>query len=209
MYDLTPFAGQPIAVRFRLISDCIYQRDGWFIDDVRITVAAQGPLPPVAKDRSFDTTENVAAVVTLLATDPNPATTLSMIVTSLPAHGQLVDPNAGPIVSVPHTVANNGNILQYNPATNYQGPDSFNYKANDGALDSNTATVKLTIGTPVPIYNFPLDVDPGWIAEGQWAFGQPGGAGGGGSIGCRACCFRVSWPTAWDSGGGQGQHEHL
>ncbi|HKQ50575.1 MAG TPA: S8 family serine peptidase [Phycisphaerae bacterium] len=177
-YDLTPFAGRPIYVRFRLTSDGIYQRDGWFIDDVRITVAAQGPLPPVAKDRSFDTAENVTAVVTLLATDPNPATTLSMVITSLPSHGQLVDPNSGPIASVPHTVASNGNILQYNPATNYQGPDSFTYKANDGALDSNTATVKLTIGTPVPIYNYPLDVDPGWIAEGQWAFGQPGGADG-------------------------------
>lgn len=183
VHDLTPFAGQPIAVRFRLISDGVFQRDGWFIDDVRITVAAQGPLPPVAKNRSFDTTENVPAVVTLLATDPNPATSLSMIILSLPAHGQLNDPNAGAIVSAPYTVASNGNILQYVPALNYQGPDSFTYKANDGALDSNVATVSLTIGTPVPIYNFPFDTDPGWLAEGEWAFGQPSGIGGDPTIG--------------------------
>src|SRR5439155_22747635 len=31
------------------------------------------------------------------------------------------------------------------PAANYNGPDSFTYKANDGALDSNIATVTITV----------------------------------------------------------------
>src|SRR5207248_2271593 len=33
----------------------------------------------------------------------------------------------------------------YTPAANYNGPDSFTYKANDGSADSNTATVSITV----------------------------------------------------------------
>ena len=48
-----------------------------------------------------------------------------------PAHGSL-------------TLNANGSFT-YTPAANYNGPDSFTYKANDGALDSNTATVSITV----------------------------------------------------------------
>src|SRR6185295_377289 len=34
----------------------------------------------------------------------------------------------------------------YQPEANFRGVDSFTYKANDGSLDSNVATVTLTIG---------------------------------------------------------------
>src|SRR5207302_8687149 len=33
----------------------------------------------------------------------------------------------------------------YTPVANYNGPDSFTFKANDGSLDSNVATVNLTV----------------------------------------------------------------
>src|SRR5262249_21087123 len=36
----------------------------------------------------------------------------------------------------------------YSPAPNYHGPDSFTYRANDGTVDSNVATVSITV-TPV------------------------------------------------------------
>ncbi len=35
--------------------------------------------------------------------------------------------------------------LTYNPDTNYVGPDSFTFKANDGTIDSNIATVSITV----------------------------------------------------------------
>src|SRR5207249_4477827 len=41
-----------------------------------------------------------------------------------------------------------GSSRTYTPAANYNGPDSFTFKANDGTVDSNVATVSLTI-TPV------------------------------------------------------------
>src|SRR5207237_3811156 len=33
----------------------------------------------------------------------------------------------------------------YTPAANYNGPDSFTFKANDGTVDSNIATVTITV----------------------------------------------------------------
>src|SRR6185369_16963584 len=33
----------------------------------------------------------------------------------------------------------------YTPAANYNGADSFSYKANDGSLDSNVVTVSLSV----------------------------------------------------------------
>jgi hypothetical protein len=41
-----------------------------------------------------------------------------------------------------------------------------------------TRDVTLQVGIPEVIYSFPLDTDPGWQTEGQWAFGQPTGQGG-------------------------------
>jgi MYXO-CTERM domain-containing protein len=38
--------------------------------------------------------------------------------------------------------------------------------------------VGLTIGDPSEQYEWPLDSDPGWTTEGEWAFGQPTGNGG-------------------------------
>ena len=40
---------------------------------------------------------------------------------------------------------NTDGSFTYTPAANYNGSDSFAYKVNDGAADSNLATVSLTI----------------------------------------------------------------
>src|SRR5439155_15753931 len=57
--------------------------------------------------------------------------TLSAILVSQPTHGALnLNTNGG---------------FTYLPATNYNGADSFTYRANDGALDSGIATVNITI----------------------------------------------------------------
>ena len=44
-------------------------------------------------------------------------------------------------------------------------------------LGSSTRSVNLTVRPP-RVYFFPLDTDPGWTRQGQWAFGHPAGAGG-------------------------------
>jgi C1A family cysteine protease len=42
-----------------------------------------------------------------------------------------------------------------------------------------TRSIGLQIGEPVPMLTFTLDSDPGWATQGEWAFGQPTGQGGG------------------------------
>src|SRR5262249_11914186 len=56
---------------------------------------------------------------------------LSAVLVSGPAHGTLA--------------LNADGSFTYTPAANYNGADSFTYKANDGALDSNVATVAITV----------------------------------------------------------------
>lgn len=178
-YDLSAFAGQAIKIRFHIQTDETIQRDGWFIDEVRVSVATLGNLPPVATDVEVETNTNSNAIAQFFATDPNVGTVLSFVVTSLPQHAQLIDPfDSTMINSVPYTVKNNGFVVVIDPELNYEGPDAFTYEASDGSLPSNTADVSLSIGTPIVAYDFPLNVDPDWLTEGDWQFGVPQGLAG-------------------------------
>jgi agmatine deiminase len=55
--------------------------------------------------------------------------------------------------------------------------------AHDADLNSgeDVSDADFTIAHPPPapqaVYSFPLDADPGWTTEGQWAFGDPAGLG--------------------------------
>jgi hypothetical protein len=73
--------------------------------------------------------KNTQQSITLTATDPNNDPLTYSIVTP-PAHG---------------TLSGTAPNLTYNPALDYVGPDSFTFKANDGTLDSNVATVSITV----------------------------------------------------------------
>ncbi|MFL5931617.1 MAG: Ig-like domain-containing protein [Gaiellaceae bacterium] len=95
--------------------------------------AAQANRPPLASDRAAETPEDTTKELTVAGSDPD-GDPLSFAVVSGPGHGAL-----GPLV---------GDRVTYTPAPNYNGPDSFTFKANDGALDSNVATFRLTV-TPV------------------------------------------------------------
>ena len=98
---------------------------------VTITVGAQND-PPVAGNQSVSTAENVAVNITLMGSDvDNDPLTYSVV--TPPAHGVL----SGTAPS-----------LTYTPAANYNGPDSFTFKVNDGTVDSNVASVSITV-TPV------------------------------------------------------------
>jgi hypothetical protein len=89
---------------------------------------------PVAQDGSFHGSEDTVITNALVATDVD-GPQLSYIVVNQPAHGSA-------------TINANG-IFSYTPTANFNGADSFTFKANDGSLDSNVATVTLTV-FPVP-----------------------------------------------------------
>jgi hypothetical protein len=94
---------------------------------------------PVASAQTATTTEDVAKAIVLTASDVD-GDTLTYAVVAGPAHG---------------TLSGSAPNLTYTPAANYSGADSFSFKANDGTVDSNVATVTITV-TPVndpPIAN--------------------------------------------------------
>ena len=92
-------------------------------------------LPPVANNDAYatpqDTVLNVAAAG-ILANDSDPeGHALTVTVTGQPSHG--------------HLSLGAGGAFSYTPDAGYFGSDSFTYTVSDGALDSNSATVQLTI----------------------------------------------------------------
>jgi VCBS repeat-containing protein len=101
---------------------------------VTITVSAVNDAPTAATDTyssAEDTTLTVAAPG-VLSNDGDPdGNTLSAVLVAGPSHGAL-------------TLNANGSFT-YTPTANYNGSDSFTYRASDGSLTSNLATVTLTV----------------------------------------------------------------
>ena len=91
---------------------------------------------PVAASQSVSTTSGSPINITLNATDAE-GDKLTYSVVAQPANGRV-------------TIA--GNVATYTSNAGYVGPDSFSFKANDGQLDSNTATVNISVeaGGEVP-----------------------------------------------------------
>ena len=93
--------------------------------------------------------------------------------------GNDTDVDGNPLTAAVVTVPTHGTLtlnadgsFTYTPALNYNGSDSFTYKANDGTADSNTATVTITVGAandaPVATGR-QLQRDGGHAADGRGA----------------------------------------
>ena len=95
-----------------------------------LTVTSPVDNPPTADSRTVTTAEDTAVGIVLTGSDPDAADTLSFIVVTQPAHGVLSG-----------TAPN----LTYTPAADFNGADSFTFKINDGTVDSNTATVAISV----------------------------------------------------------------
>src|SRR5262249_47289336 len=90
---------------------------------------------PVAGNDAYTTAEDTPLTVAaagVLGNDSDlEGSTLTAVLVSGPAHGTL-------------TLNGNGSFT-YTPNAHYNGAHSLTYKANDGGLNSNVATVSLTI----------------------------------------------------------------
>jgi VCBS repeat-containing protein len=108
---------------------------------------------PVAVDDNFVVNEDGMLVVPaagVLANDTDAdSPVLTAAVVAAPTHGTVVFNTDGSFV--------------YTPGLNFFGVDSFTYKANDGSLDSNTATVTITVAAvnDAPVAND----DTNWAKE--------------------------------------------
>jgi len=102
---------------------------------VSVAVTPVGNDAPVAINNGWqmdeDATLNIAAPGLLVNDSDADGDTLTAIKVTDPAHGTVT--------------LNPDGSFTYKPVANYYGPDSFTYKANDGVLDSNIATVTFAI----------------------------------------------------------------
>ncbi len=105
---------------------------------VSITVTPVNDVPVAVVDGPYTTAEDIAFSVTsngLLTNDTdidNDPLTASIV--SAPLHGTVnLQPNG---------------LFTYTPQSNYNGPDTFSYRASDGVAQSNTIIINITI-TPV------------------------------------------------------------
>jgi len=95
---------------------------------VTITIIAVDD-PPVASDGSASTNENQGVAIALVATDID-STTLTYEIVTQPAHG---------------TLTGTAPTMVYTPSAHYYGTDSFTFRASDGILPSNLATISISI----------------------------------------------------------------
>src|SRR4029077_12944866 len=101
---------------------------------VSITVTAVNDAP-VATNGALTTLEDTPGTGTLAATDVDgDALTFSIVANGSKGTATITNATTG--------------AYTYTPNPNANGADSFTFKAHDAALDSNTATVTVTI-TPV------------------------------------------------------------
>ncbi|HXR41448.1 MAG TPA: Ig-like domain-containing protein, partial [Acidothermaceae bacterium] len=127
--------------------------DGLLTASAPVTVDVRfGNIPPVAVNDFYsideDATLTVPAAIGVLVNDTDTEhDPLSAVLTTLPLHGTL-------------TFGANGGFT-YTPVANYAGPDSFRYKANDGAAESNEATVTIAVNQ---VNDPPVTVDDAFTA---------------------------------------------
>ncbi len=114
----------------------IYDRTGYR----QYTIKASSNTPPTATNDSYSTDEDTALTVTAASgVSANDTDNENDVLTATLL--------TGPSHAASFTLNPDGSF-SYTPAANFHGSDSFTYKVSDGTVDSNSATVTLTV-TPI------------------------------------------------------------
>ncbi len=114
--------------------------DGTSTDTATVIVTVRPPggpsanEAPVAASLAVMTNQDTDLVITLTGSDPD-SDPLAFSITSPPANGTL-----GPITKTGSAVA----MVTYTPDPNYDGPDSFGFRVDDGE-ETATAAVQITV----------------------------------------------------------------
>ncbi len=101
---------------------------------VKVSITSANDAP-VVSNVSLTVLKNNNLPGTLTSTDADGDSVTFAVGTVGPSHGTVV-------------IRPNGTFT-YTPATDYFGPDSFTYKANDGTADSAEATVSITVSNNI------------------------------------------------------------
>jgi len=95
-----------------------------------IEAGVDGNNPPGTDNQLATTAEDSPGDITLNAVSANASPMFTYTIVTAPNHGVL---------------SGSGPTFTYTPAQDYNGPDSFTFKVNDGSHDSNTSTVNITV----------------------------------------------------------------
>jgi len=124
-----------------------YANDGSLDSNVSTIILKINPVndPPVSSNISASTNEDTSVNITLQVADVE-NDNLTYAIDSDVSNG---------------TTSLSGNVVTYTPNTNWNGTDTFTYKANDGTDDSNTATVTITVNAvdDAPTIGDPITVN--------------------------------------------------
>jgi hypothetical protein len=100
---------------------------------IQFTGAGFANQAPIANDQNVSTLRDTPVSITLTGSDPD-LDTLTFTVVTAPANGTLTGTTA---------------TVVYTPNAGFVGSDQFAFKASDGQLDSNTATVTIAVEDPL------------------------------------------------------------
>ena len=123
--------------------------------------------PPVAFGQSLSTDEDTSAAITLAGSDID-GDALNFLIVDGPAGGSL---------------SGTGTNRVYTPDANFNGADSFTFRANDGVADSPLVTVSLTVDAvnDAPVAqadNFAVDQDAALSVPADGVLGNDGDVDG-------------------------------
>jgi len=104
-----------------------------------IEAGTNGSNPPGTANQTAGTAEDSPVTITLQGLRPD-QNTLTFSVVDNPLHGSLGSVGAASCSGGSCTAT-----VSYTPGPDYNGPDSFTFKASDGGTDSNTSTVSINI----------------------------------------------------------------
>ena len=105
-----------------------------------LEAGTNGTNPPGTANQSANTAEDAPVTITLQAARSNNNTLTFSIVGVGPTHGSL-----GSIGATSCTDGNCSATVTYTPVADYNGADSFNFKASDGNIDSNPSAVSIDV----------------------------------------------------------------
>lgn len=133
------------------------EKGGTDTANVNVTIAAVNDAP-VSTDDSYSTNEGTTLNVAALGVIANDSDTEDDALTAILVAG----PSSGNL-----NLNADGSFI-YTPNAGFNGADNFTYKVNDGSLDSNVATVSISVDPIGPLVLFTDGFESGSFDAGGW-----------------------------------------